>query len=297
MIYIKRVKVFESGNYSQGSFDTKRVKKIFGDVSSDVKGIFIHSSKWKKENKEPLEIATFNNFGIKEENGVASVYADINFNDKGKAYYADGSIKGISVEIDSNDNLDKIAVLPIGTTPAVNGAEFEVGTAIFNLEFEESGEEMTREEFLKSLTIEDVKNLSFEGYTVDVKAIEKVKPKTEEEIVKEVTEKLKKEFEERLQVEKEVKEFEKQNSRKLTPKLKEILTTDVLKELFSKSNVLEFENKNLNLKDVIVNIFDTIPDLINTNSSNIEFENNGEDKSIQEIMKEAKERTEKMFKK
>lgn len=288
----KRVKIFESGNYTQGNFDVKRVNRIFSNINDKIKGIFIHSSKWKNENKAPLEVATFDNFDIKENNGIATVYADITLNDKGKSYYEDGTLKGVSVEIDGNDNLDKIAVLPIGTTPAINGAEFEIGTAIFNLKGDDY---MTKEEILKSLTIEDIKNLEFENYEINIKEIKKEKPKTEEEIRKEILNELKTEFEEKERIDKEIREFEEKNKNKLTPAIKEILTENTMKAIFKNKNI-EFDNTFVDISKIVVDLFDKIPNLIDTKKVDIEFEEKEKEKTVFEIMKEAKEKTEKMYK-
>ncbi|MGL6101109.1 MAG: hypothetical protein ACRC0G_15985 [Fusobacteriaceae bacterium] len=130
----KRIKVFASGKYPQGEFSDERVKEIFSGIEGTVKGIFSHSSKWITENKDPVEVGEFSNFTIDKGN----VFADIEFNVNGAKYHDDGILKGVSVEIDTNNNtLSRIAVLPVGIKPAVTGAEFNEEEEGITIEFEE----------------------------------------------------------------------------------------------------------------------------------------------------------------
>lgn len=287
-----KIKVFESGKYPQGIFDMNKVKKIFGDIKDKVEGIFVHSSKWKKENKEPLNIGEFNNFELKEKDGKVEVFADVNFNDTGQNYYNDGILKGVSVEITSEDKLDKIAVLPVGTTPAVVGAEFEQSdVAIFN--FEEV-KELDREEVLKSITLDELKTVSIDGYDIEIKEKSEPKIKTEEEIREEV----KKEFEKKAEVKNEVSEFMKENSKKITPAMGKILTNDNLEVIFSVEDTLEFESKSLDIKKFIKDFFVSIPDLIKTEKTEIEFEKEAKSENkIASVMEEARKQTEERYKK
>ena len=142
----KTIKVFEVGNYPQGEFSLEKVKQIFTGIKAPISGIFSHSSKWITEEKEPIEIGEFENFILKNN----QVYADVEFNEKGSKYYNDGILKGVSVEIDTKSNtLQKIAVLPIGMTPAINGAEFQMDTDGIILEFEE--DKLNLAELIESL--------------------------------------------------------------------------------------------------------------------------------------------------
>lgn len=279
-----KVKVFESGDYPQGKFSIERVKNIFSDVKDSIKGVFAHTSKWSEINKEPLEIASFKDFDIVEANNKATVYANIDFNEKGQSYYNDGSIKGISVEIDANDKLNKIAVLPIGVTPAIKGAEFqEDNAAIF--EFEELIEEMTREEVLKSLTKEEIEAIKLDGYTIEVKEFQEIKPKTEQEIRDEIM----KEFELKNEVKNKVTEFMSSNSKKITPGMREIMTDSNMQVIFANQS-LEFEANTLNVSDFITNLFNNMPDLITTDKTKVEFEKEVEKTSL-DVMQEAEART------
>lgn len=117
----KKIKVFEVGKYPQGDFSKEKIQKIFGDVQGKVETIFSHTSKWIKEEKNPVVVGEFSNFEIVGE----SVYGEVEFNETGAKYYKDGILKGVSVEIDKTDTLKKVAVLPVGINPAVSGAEFE----------------------------------------------------------------------------------------------------------------------------------------------------------------------------
>lgn len=287
----RKIKVFESGIYPQGKFSKDKVTNIFSNIKDKIKGIFVHSSKWKEENREPLEVGTFDNFNINENGDNVEVYADIKFNDKGEKYYNDGILKGVSVEIDTLKNkLDKIAVLPIGTNPAVNGAEFQESD-IAILEFKEV--EMNREEVISSLTIDEIKSIKRDGYVIEVKEFEEIKPKTEEEIRAEILA----EFEKKDKVKTEVLEFMSLNSKKITPAMGKILNEDTLTKIFSINETLEFEEGNISFKDVIKNIFNTLPELI-TNNKEIEFEREiKKEKSLQEIMEEARTKTLKQYNK
>ena len=155
----KRVKVFESGNYPQGEFSEERTKKAF-ESAGEIPAIYIHSSKWQDKGKNPVELGKFDNFSFQKEGEQLSVFADIELNEKGKIYHADGIFNGISVEIDqTNDSLSKIALLPLGVEPAVATAEFQaeekkvVYTGKYQ-EFEEGGKKVkvTKEEIKKALT-------------------------------------------------------------------------------------------------------------------------------------------------
>lgn len=153
----KRIKVFEVGSYPQGEYSLDRVKKVFSSIENPVEGIFSHTSKWLKENKSPVDVGEFSNFEVKGN----EVYADIEFNDKGVAYYNDGILKGVSVEMDrTTDRLLKIAVLPVGINPGISTAEFqeedETGIVI---EFEEV-EQVGYKEILTALAALDVTALS-----------------------------------------------------------------------------------------------------------------------------------------
>jgi len=143
----KRVKVFQAGKYPQGEFSESKVQEIFGNVKEAIQGIFIHSSKWEQEGKEPIQCGEFSNFSV--ENGTA--FADLSLNNKGQEYYNDGIFKGISVEL--SNGLKKIALLPLGVNPAITGAEFQ-------LEFEEvTTEELPVNNFEEEekMTLEEVK--------------------------------------------------------------------------------------------------------------------------------------------
>ena len=153
--------VFKTGKWNNKPFDLERVKKIFGSVNEKVKGIYAHTSHWNKLEKDPLELAEFSNFEIDSE---GKVYADLEFNEKGLIYKQDNAIKGISVELDlENDILKRIALLPIGVKAAVMGAEFEeleedlINFELIEKEFE-GGQGMTYEELkaaVEAATLED----------------------------------------------------------------------------------------------------------------------------------------------
>lgn len=289
-MYNKRIKVFESGTYLQGDFPKDRVKTIFANIKDKVEGIFVHSSKWKNENKKPLNIGEFNNFEIKENGDKVEVFADINFNDKGIKYYEDGTLKGVSVEI-SNNILDKIAVLPIGTNPAIKGAEFEQEDTAFLLEFKESEEYMTREEVIASLTKEELEQVKLNGY--DISITEQVEPvvKTENEIREEI----KKEFEKKANVSAEVKEFMELNAKKITPAMKEVLTENNLKVIFANEDNIEFEEATLNTKNFIKDMFNKMTDIIATKPTEFSVPEAKIEPTFNDKVKEATEFVKKIY--
>jgi len=251
----KRVKVFEVGNFAgKGEFSLDRVNELFGSVKEKVQGIFIHSSKWKAEGKEPIGIAEFDNFGV--DNNIA--YADMELNEKGQKYYDDGIIKGISVEI--GKGLNKIALLPLGVNPAIKGTEFQealefeevtIETPIIDI-VEETPEAKEVEEAkvkveevvagIKELTHEELETVKSEFQAIEFS----MKPvKSEEEMRNEI----KAEYEAERTTEKELAEFEEVLNKKVLP-----LHQEAYKVAFGKSQkeseVIEFsETEKVTMKD------------------------------------------------
>ena len=226
----KRVKVFEVGKYPQGEFSDDRLKAIFGSVKDKIQGIFAHTSKWQDE--EPLSLGEFSNFSV--ENGKA--YADLELNDKGQSYYADGVIKGISAEI--GKTLSRIALLPIGVKPAVAGAEFaEYEDVIMEFEeiTEEPAEEPVKEREVKQMTEIELKGFAKEqGFDIEIK--QTPVPKSEEEIRTEI----RTEFEAKQKADKELMEFEAIVDKKILPAHKQAYIL-AFKANQSNAEVVEFE--------------------------------------------------------
>ena len=283
----KRIKIFETGIYPQGKYDKERVKKIFGSVKDNVSGIFSHSSKWT-EDKKAVKLGDFSNIEIKDMGNKTEVYADINFNEKGKNYYEDGILKGVSVEV-PYDKLTKIAVLPVGVNPAVTGAEFQ--EAPIFIEFQEiEGEDKTmdREEVLKSLTKTEVEA---QAERLNIKVAEKLAPKTEAEITKEITDRLTKESETKTKV----SEFMKEHDKKIVPAFKPFFEKIVEESLKSEVN-WEFNKKDTSLYDGLQEFMKKIPEFSGfTNySENMEFEDqSGGNDDLAGIMNKAFEDTKK----
>ena len=221
---MKTVKVFGVGKWNNIEFSKEKVKELLENTKDKVKAIFVHSSKWIKEGKDPIEIGEFSNLRLQDND----VVAELELNEKGKEYYNDGIIKGISAEI--TDKFDRIAGLPIGVKQAVIGAEFEE-EQIIEFEIIEGGKENTMDisklsleeklDLVKQIgsSITDDQKRSFRAVAWEfadvskeiVEAIEnnlefeikpKKQPKTEEQIRAEV--KLELEFESKK--EREVKE-------------------------------------------------------------------------------------------
>ena len=124
-----KIKVFGSGKYKpQGEFSGERVKKIFSDPKKEVKAIFLHSSMYP-EGIEPMELGTFKGYEFKKKGDELEVYSNLELNETGKKFYAEGVFKGVSAEL-PNDEITKIAILPNVINQAVKGAEiFRSGRA------------------------------------------------------------------------------------------------------------------------------------------------------------------------
>lgn len=282
-----KVKVFESGNYPQGEFNAEKVKNIFSKVVEPIKAIFSHTSKYK-QGEAPIEIGSFKDFTIEEKGEKAVVYGNIDFNEKGNNYYKDNILKGVSVEIDKDtDTLTKVAILPIGINPAVQGAEFQEMIVEFEEVIEDSKDEPTPEE-PKEITIDEVIEKFGNEYNITKK--EEVVVKTEEEIREEV----KKEFEAKYNAKKLKDNFLEKNKSKLTPTIKEFMTDKFLETIFEDSRTLEFgENENYKVHEVIEKLFDKLPN-INTEEFSKKVEIKENDEEI-DFMKKAKEETLKRY--
>lgn len=282
-----KVKVFESGNYPQGEFNAEKVKNIFSKVVEPIKAIFSHTSKYK-QGEAPIEIGSFKDFTIEEKGEKAIVYGNVDFNEKGNNYYKDNILKGVSVEIDKDtDTLTKVAILPIGINPAVQGAEFQEMIVEFEEVIEDSKDEPTPEE-PKEITIDEVIEKFGNEYNITKK--EEVVVKTEEEIREEV----KKEFEAKYNAKKLKDNFLEKNKSKLTPTIKEFMTDKFLETIFEDSRTLEFgENENYKVHEVIEKLFDKLPN-INTEEFSKKVEIKENDEEI-DFMKKAKEETLKRY--
>ena len=247
-----KIKVFENGQYPQGNFTAENVKKIFGNVTKPIKAIFSHTSKWN--DKEPVEVGTFNSFEVKEENGKVIAYGNVDFNENGTKYHKDGILKGVSVEVDKQkDELLRVAVLPVGINPQISGAEFQE---------------------------EDMLVTSFEEITEEPKPA-----KTEEEIRAEI----KSEFEEKARLEKERVNFLEKYKDKITPSIREFMTDDVITCILSNSSIVEFGEIKVNLLDIIDKLMFALPDFIKDtvfNDTTLQFSE--EDDEITKITKQVK---------
>ena len=271
---IKRLKIFESGIYKpQGTFSKERVKKIFGNVSEEVKSIFSHSSKWTNDD-EAVELGYATNIGVIDKGNKSEVYADFHLNDKGETYYKDGILKGVSVEI-PEDKLTKIAILPIGINPAVSGAEFSEQTMYF--EYQEIEEEpqnkekgkdkkMDRKDVLDSLTKTEVEE---QAERLNITIAPKLEPKTEEQIAAEITAKLNKENE----IKAKTKEFMDKNQKKITPAYKPFFEKLIPEVLNSEIN-WEFEKKETGLMEGLEKFMETMSEakIFENYYENIEFQ-------------------------
>lgn len=284
----KRVKVFESGNYPQGEFSEERTKKAF-ESAGEIPAIYIHSSKWQDKGKSPVELGKFDNFSFQKEGEQLSVFADIELNEKGEIYHADGIFNGISVEIDqTNDSLSKIALLPLGVEPAVATAEFQaeekkvVYTGKYK-EFEVKGGEkvkVTKEEIKKALTEfslgdraeiinalvatvsdEERKDMRKLMEWEKIQAIQSIPEKelTEEELRKQIKEEM--EFEAK---EKELIELSK---RKVIPVLQPVVEFAIKKAGEERTTIVEFsETEKLSYFEKFKAEFEKMEDAANFES-------------------------------
>jgi hypothetical protein len=283
----KRVKVFEAGNYDfKGSFPVERVKEIFGKIASPIVGQFQHTSKINSAGKKPLELGEFSEFEITDD-GV--VTATLEFNEKGKQYFEDEIINGVSIEL-SNEGVDKIAILPVGVEPHVSGAEFsEEGKLTIGGEiefFRPAGglpmwalvEEVMSidplENKLEFSMLQDmilgksnvatlldrISNLGYEYSKTEDKSKGKPNEFSKEEIENQVREQMKKEYEAK---EKGFLEFERlEKEGKITPAMKEAgLTKEFMASLAykaSNNDVIEFDGTSVEFS-TFLNILDNVP--------------------------------------
>lgn len=309
----KRVKIFESGKYPQGNFSHERVKKIFNNIKKKSKAIYAHTSKWKEANRKPVEIGEFDKFSVEKKNGKTIAYADLTLSEKGKMYKEDGIFKGISVEI-PNDNLTEIALLPIGVNPAVQGAEFEEGSTSFYFEYEEyeikdqGGKKVGLEEIIagmKGLSVSDrgrlLSNIIDTTGVGEKKEFSAVIPWDKLEDFKDT--KKKSEFEgmtpeeirEKIQAEEakkntakdKAREFMEKNKTKITPGMKEAgLTEEFMQIVQTNPTDYEFEGNKTNVGEVLTNIFEKMPAIVNPGS---EFESGLGDGDLDDPNKAAQE--------
>ena len=273
----KRIKIFETGMYPQGIFNKEKVKNIFGDVKEDITGIFSHTSQWT-EDKEAVELGNFSNIEIVDKGYKSEVYADVNFNEKGKGYYEDGILKGVSVEI-PGDKLTRVAILPVGIQPAIAGAEFSKQPILFEfseiavepIKEDKKGEEdnMNKDEVLKNLTKEEIQA---QAGRLNITIGDKPKVKTAEEIEAEVTARIRKESENKVKV----AEFMKENDKKILPAYKPFFEKIATEALNSEVN-WEFNKKETSLFDGLTEFMKQAGEFSGfTNySNNIEFQEQG----------------------
>lgn len=276
----KRIKVFEPGKYPQGEYSFERVKKIFGNIKDKVKTQLAHTSKAKGRQ---IMLGEFDNFEVKND---GKVYADIEFNTKGTNYYEDGALEGISVEI-PNDKLTKIACLPLGVKPQIEGAEFEIKET-FIFEFEEIVEEVKMDfsaiiAFIvaNKLTIEQISQIfaSLKLQITDKEAIGKLAREFEREELTpaQLEEKIRKEMKAEFEAkekdknsESKAKEFMEKNKLKITPGMKEVLNETTIQEFYKVDNC-EFEEKKITAGELLEKAFEKMPDLIKLGELDIEF--------------------------
>ena len=274
----RNVKLFEAGNYTQGDFPLDKVKEIFSKTKDSVSAQFAHTSKIVKAGKEALGLGEFSNFGI-DEAGV--ITADIEFNEDGKDLYDKGIINGCSVEI--NDGaISRVAILPVGVTPAITGAEFEeTGSITFGseMEFEELPVKLTVAELAQGIVGLDatgdmsefgmiqeavweksdqsyaVNKLKEAGYTVTLETSE-FEGMSSAEIVQETTKKVNAVFAAKANGTKEFAKLKAEG--KITPKMEEAGLTEefmsMLENQEASTGTLEFGEQSFEFAKIFKNI-------------------------------------------
>ncbi|MBN1469533.1 MAG: hypothetical protein JXM74_04665 [Fusobacteriaceae bacterium] len=292
----KRIKVFEPGKYPQGEYDFSRVQKIFGNIKDKVKTQLAHTSKAKGRK---IILGEFDNFEVQED---GKVYADIEFNPKGTGYYEDGALEGISVEI-PNDKLTKIACLPLGVKPQIEGAEFEIKET-FIFEFEEIiDEEAQTMDFASilawiianKLTVEQISQLfgSLKQQITDKEAINKLAREfekeelTTEQLEEKIRNEMKAEFEAKEKnktSEAKAKEFMEKNKLKITPGMKEVLNETTIQEFYKVDNC-EFEKSKISAGELLEKAFEKMPELIKLGELENEFGKEENNNSLVEAAK------------
>ena len=249
----KNFKIFKAGNYPQGDFSIDKLEKIVLNTKDAIVAQFAHTSKLKKE---PVVIGEFTNVLLKGD----EVFADFEFNDTGKDFYDKGIIDGISVEI-KEGAFDRVAGLPVGVNPAIQGAEFseQYGYYValeFETEIEEEKEEitLTLKEQLKGASVEEKKEI-----LADLQAEFEEKPavKTEAEIVAETEARMTAEFEM-----KEKKTAFLAKAEGIKPALKPIVAfcAEALFTVENVNNTIEFEEDGKKVEKNMVEEFGAILD-------------------------------------
>lgn len=302
----KRVKVFESGNYPQGEFSEERTKKAF-ESAGEIPAIYIHSSKWQDKGKSPVELGKFDNFSFQKEGEQLSVFADIELNEKGEIYHADGIFNGISVEIDqTNDSLSKIALLPLGVEPAVSTAEFQEKKVVYTgkyKEFEVKGGEkvkVTKEEIKKALTefslgdraeiinalVATVSDEERKGMRklMEWAKIEAIQSTPEKELT---TEELRKQIKEEMEFEAREKELIELSKKKVIPVLQQIVEFAIKKAGEERATIIEFsETEKISYFEKFQKDFEAMPDGANFESEVEKMEFGKEDEESKETTPE-----------
>ena len=271
MSILKKVKLFETGNFIQGNFPEEKVKAIFENTKEKVNAHFAHTSKTIAAGKVALDLGEFSEFEL--EDGV--ITATVEFNEKGSTMLEDQIINGCSVEI--NDGaISSVAILPVGVKPAITGAEFEeTGSLTFGGEFEitearviEASEiapaiakldpsdenQMNEFESIRDAVWNKddqtwvVKRLQDAGYTVEIKKAQEFENATPEQIRAAIT----LEFEAKTTGNKIFNDLKAEG--KITPKMEENgLTAEFMCMLESQEKTgatLEFSDQNFNFAKV-----------------------------------------------
>jgi hypothetical protein len=279
----KNVKIFETGNFPQGEFNAERVAEIFANTAEGVTAQFAHTSKVKKANKNPLDLGEFSGFRLDD----GTIYADVEFNEKGEQYYEDGIINACSVEI-ANNEITRVAILPINEAPQINGAEFDTnGTMVFGgeMEFAEEfamapadisnaiiGLDMATIEEAEFSAIQDavweksdekyaVNRLVTAGYTVEKKPSEFANM-SPEEMQKEIEAKLTREFNAKTTGAEKFNKLKKDG--KITPAMEQAgMTLEFMQMLEAQEGqTVEFSKGQYEFASVMKKVIDAIPGMV-----------------------------------
>lgn len=311
----KRVKLFEVGKYPQGVFPEAEVATIFNATTGPIPAQFAHTSKLEQAGKDPVILGEFSNLEI--DDGV--IFADLEFNEKGSQYYEDGIINACSVEI-SGGKIDRVAILPVGVTPQIAGAEFESsGQLVFGGELEFEDNSITAEQAIDALenidiqtltedlidklyeiiwdktdTARIVRKLTEAGYIIEKKTSE-FEGKSSDDIAKAVKHKLTLEFNAKDAGEKKFMELK--NKGVITPAMESVgLTAEFMAALqlsHTNGDRLEFSENKFDAYKILLDVFDSMEPLVNMKGvvSEFQLDTNSATNNMERYMKEAEERS------
>lgn len=306
----QKIKIFEAGTWNGQEFSNEEVERIFGGVESS-DAVYMHTSNWQGEGKDPLKLGSFKGFEVLEEEGVKKVFALPEYNDKGIGYKEDGIFKGVSVELnDDNTELLRTALLPLSSNPAVEGAGYSTILEFEAREFEEDEDKISTIKTLLSelditkltdnqiLGIQDIiwaisdetyyiEQLKKKGYAVtsEMQQANEFEGKTPQEISEIVSKRTIKEFQEKQSKKDGAKSWIEENKLRITPAMETAGLTLEFAEKLS-TNKGEFaEDINTTFKKIV----EALPKINTKGLNHNEFEGKEEETEAEKAYKAAQD--------